>query len=1550
VLTINPGHSVEYLTREVASGRENYYTGAVAEGEPPGRWYGAGAEQLGLTGLVNHQDMTGLYEHFVDPRDERFRDPEQWEEVPTLGHAGRRYPTAAELYARSLDAEPYADAERREQLRLNAEKAERKNVAFLDATFSVQKSITVLHAAFEAQEVKARTAGDMQAAEAWGAHRQAVEDAIWAGNQAALDYLAEKGGYSRVGHHGGAAGRYIDAHDLVIASFFQHTSRTNDPQLHIHNAILNRVQGSDGAWRTLDGRSLFRHRGAAAAVGERTTEEHLARSLGIRLATRPDGKSREIVGIREPVLSLFSSRRRAITKATADLVAAFETRYGREPNPLEMDRLQRQATLATRPRKSHDGETTEQRLDRMETQLRAEIDTGLLQVATDVLNLSGHAPDPERWSPRAVVEAALADVQQTKAAWTAGDLTRAISDALPDRLGDLDGPQIAAVLDHLTAEGLKLATPLIPDRPGAGAFPDELRLADGRSVYDAPRAKLYATPEHVHSERMLAAGTARRDALTLTPEAVTGFLERLSESGIELGADQAAAVRGVLTSGASVESLVGPAGTGKSFVVGVLNYAWTDPTLWDGHQQRKVVGLAASQIATNVLAEEGLTARNITRWLDTQARLDAGSTHPDDLAWRLSRGDVVVIDESAMADLAALAEIHRHVQTAGAELLLTGDHRQLAAIGAAGGMHLAAEAGLAYELADARRFHAEWERAASLRLREGDESVLGEYFKHGRIIDGENIEHAQQLAARGWLADTLTGGRSLLIVDTNEQAERLSAQLRAELVRLGRVEEDGVPLGRQGTLAGVGDLVQARRNGWELAGYEGNRRGPINRETYRVLATRADGGLIVAPLLGRDEIGADVLGEQMTLPGGYVNEHFTLGYASTVDAAQGLTVDTAHSVASHRTGHAALYVALTRGREANTTYVVTRFAPDDAPTGTVNQVRRHDPRALLAGTFETAQPELSALATAVEAEQDNQSIRTAAELFADAAELAIVGRTSSWLDQLTIEGVLGPGQRAQLAAEDGAANLNRLLRRVEIAGHDPRAVLTDAITSRPLDDARQISNLIHHRISEAVSLDPAGSRYADWVPVVDNAAYQAYLHRLARAADQRRDELGRQIAEEQPQWAIEAFGPVPTDAPGRNAWEERAAVVAAHRELTDHDDDSTALGAAPKSGQVEAYASWRAAWQALDRPDADRAEAEMSDGQLQLRIRAYQRETGWAPRYVANELAGTRQAADRHRYIAATRAAEAADTTDQVRRAQLEQEAADATALADLLGHRIADLETVDEARALWWAHTAGTRAAADRAAAELQARRAADGRTDQAITADEIVTDTRTAAVAADTSARADMGAHESAGDMVTRDRGAARDESEARSTPSDEDADGGRQSNVLGPSQRARHERAKDDHREDAGGIAVTAPSRGEPGWDDVHRVAVADEDVHREIRDERDLDDVQRQRDADHSAVEPRPHRDAAETDLDDIRETASREPQRAPEDQLRVPSSAETSDSVRHARRALAEIQARDIADRKRDADQARSAQLNQWHRHDQQTLARETGRDDAMTRG
>jgi hypothetical protein len=1062
MLTISSGHSAEYLTGAVATGRENYYTGAVATGEPPGRWYGRGAEALGLARLVDHQDMTALYEHYLDPRAPGFRDPGRWGETATLGHTGRRYQSEEELYAAALTAEPHASPEQRAELRLDAGKRARKNVAFLDATFSVQKSVTVLHTAFEAQEmaarvqaqqaradeIAARASGNVSAADryahrytqartaeqSWAAHRTAVEDAIWAGNHAALDYLAEHAGYSRIGHHGGAAGRYIDAHDWTAASFFQHDSRDRDPQLHIHNAILNRVQGTDGVWRTLDSRAIHKFRGAAAAVGERTMEAHLAHSLGVRFATRPDGKAREILGVPQPVMDLFSSRRRAITTKTATLVRAFEAKFGRVPNSLELDRLQRQATFATRNAKSRGGETVEQRLERWDTELRAEIAGGLAKVADDVLHMRQSTPD-ERWSARAVIETALAEVQAKKAAWTEADLTRAISDALPDRLGTLTGTEIANLLTSLTRDALPLAVPLDADRPAADALPDELRLADGRSAYDTPGGRLYATPEHLHTERLLAAPTG--DGPALDPVRAAGFVTALAETGIELGADQAAAVRGILTSGAAVETLIGPAGTGKSFVLGALARAWQDRDLWDG-VPRRAIGLATSQIATEVLTAEGLTARNITRWLATQHRLADGHPLPDDLAWRVGAGDLVIVDEASMVTTADLAAIAHRTRRAGAKLLLTGDHRQLAAVGAGGALDLLTGTAPTHELAEARRFRAGWEGPASLRLREGDETVLGEYHKHGRLLDGGAIEQAEASAARAWLADTLAGRHALLIVDTNDQATRLSAHLRAQLVGLGVVREAGVSLSH-GAYAGVGDLVQARCNAWNLAGHKGNRRGPINREQYRVTATHDDGSLTVIALSG----------ERITLPADYVTAHLSLGYACTVHAAEGLTVDTAHTVITPTTSHEALYVGMTRGRWTNTAHVVTRAVPADAPPGTVHDTEHRSPAAVLAGTLETADPQRSALATAIDSADAARSVRTPAELLADATELATAGRTARWLDQLTAAGHLTTDQRVTLAAEDGATTLTRILRRAELAGHNPYQVLHDAITARP---------------------------------------------------------------------------------------------------------------------------------------------------------------------------------------------------------------------------------------------------------------------------------------------------------------------------------------------------------------------------------------------------------------------------------------------------------------------------------------------------------------------
>ncbi len=518
---------------------------------------------------------------------------------------------------------------------------------------------------------------------------------------------------------------------------------------------------------------------------------------------RPDGKSRELLGVPGDLRDLLSSRRRAITPKAAELVAAFEARHGEAPTALVRDRLSDQAMLVTRQKKTA-GESVEERLDRVETQLAAELGTGFARVAQDILaSAQGERPTPRAWSPREVVETALAAVQNKQAKWSPPDLTREISNALPDYLGLTDPRQLARLLDELTVQGLALAAALDVAKPGDVAVARQFRLANGSSAFDAPGRARYATPEQLHTERLLVAAAVSRDAAATTTAAARAFVAGLAESGIELGVDQAAVITGVLTSGARIESLVGPAGSGKSFVLGVLARAWSDPRAWpelspggpDGKggppPVRRVFGLASSQRATGVLAGEGLAAANTSAWLATQARLAGGRTREGDDGWVLGADDVVVIDESSMADTPAIAAVYARVKAVGAKLLAVGDHKQLGAVGAGGLGELLAERGRSYELTEVRRFHAPWERAASLRLRAGDAGVLADYHREGRILDGGTLENAEAHAARGWLADTLAGKHSVLVVDSKRagrpgQRELAGAVGRARQGRRGR--------------------------------------------------------------------------------------------------------------------------------------------------------------------------------------------------------------------------------------------------------------------------------------------------------------------------------------------------------------------------------------------------------------------------------------------------------------------------------------------------------------------------------------------------------------------------------------------------------------------------------------------------------------------------------------------------------------------------------------------------------------------------------------------
>ena len=353
IITISKGHDASYPWRQIGTadpspgtksagiGVGYYLSPAEKGGEPPGTWTGKGVAELGLQpgGIVKREVFERLYGHHLDPRD------------PTgearLGRAPSQFRSAEDIYAALLAAEPEATAERRAQLLIEAKAQVRTPDLYWDATFSVSKSISLFHASALANAAAAAQHGDKESAQAWQQVADGIWEAIMEGNAAALDYLQREAGQTRAGYHPG--GRWEDAREWVIASFRQHTSRDGDPQLHVHNLILHKVlRESDGQWRALDSMSLYRHRPAASAIAALATENALTRRFGVRWVQRQDGHGREIAGVEQALMDLFSSRRQSIGPLIARLAQEYEAQFGRAPDARALTSLRQWANHATR--------------------------------------------------------------------------------------------------------------------------------------------------------------------------------------------------------------------------------------------------------------------------------------------------------------------------------------------------------------------------------------------------------------------------------------------------------------------------------------------------------------------------------------------------------------------------------------------------------------------------------------------------------------------------------------------------------------------------------------------------------------------------------------------------------------------------------------------------------------------------------------------------------------------------------------------------------------------------------------------------------------------------------------------------------------------------------------------------------------------------------------------------------------------------------------------------------------------------------------------------
>ena len=152
----------------------------------------------------------------------------------------------------------------------------------------------------------------------------------------------------------------------------------------------------------------------------------------------------------------------------------------------------------------------------------------------------------------------------------------------------------------------------------------------------------------------MASHQAVRDALAAHPTA---------------GADQQAMVRDLCQGGQGVALVVGRAGTGKTFALGIARHAWQ----LDGY---RLLAAAPTGIATMSLQGEGF--EDVATCDRLLGDLDRGQE-------QLDARTVLVVDEAGMVGSRKLARLLEHAEQAQAKVVLVGDDRQLAAIDAGGG-------------------------------------------------------------------------------------------------------------------------------------------------------------------------------------------------------------------------------------------------------------------------------------------------------------------------------------------------------------------------------------------------------------------------------------------------------------------------------------------------------------------------------------------------------------------------------------------------------------------------------------------------------------------------------------------------------------------------------------------------------------------------------------------------------------------------------------------------------------------------------------------------
>ncbi|WP_243769741.1 MobF family relaxase [Amycolatopsis acidicola] len=1060
---LSPGGH-EYLTNTVACGDRDrrlepgellsdYY---LSRGYPAGQWFGAGAEALGLSGAVTPAQMNALYGEGRHPNAdaieaEMIADGATALEALNATKLGRRFPRYSALdHMRSTVSQAYKDYNRergrpvgapisatvRAQLRravqvraftdahkgkppgdnaelqnwLASQKSSLKSaVSGFEMVFAPDKSVSIAWA-FAKPDERELIAGLV---------RQAARDA--------LGYLERNAAFTRRGNMGEAQ---VDINGITAALFEHWDSRASDPHLHIHALVSSKAQRSDdGQWTALDGRTIM-----AATVTASEYFDNRLRDLfrqhgaswvqrgaqGVDL-TRPIW---QLAGVDVGLVRLFSKRHRQFEAARAARIVAFRKENQKEPTPKDIFAIDRLAQYDSRPGK--------QPPKTLQEHVHAWRDAAAQLVAPEALAAMSRRLFAGRQPYDEVDIASLARDTRTTVSenyahfswWNLAAEAHRQSAGLSvpvDKREQLIDDIVSAVLSDPST--LALTGPAIVEARRS------LRRRDGESVFVERRSTRYTTTETLAHEGDLVALARRRGGHRLRTSTVDTALE-----GRKLNAGQERMVREFAQSGRRLQLALAPAGAGKTSAMKVLATAWRRT----GH---RVYAFGPSARAAQELGLAIGARPHTLHQLTTTLRLGFA-----DRAFPVEAGDLIIIDEAAMAGTHTLHAVVRYAINKGAEVRLIGDDAQLAAVEAGGAIRLIAHDVGAVRFREIVRFHGPdraAQAAASLKIRVGDKTGLKYYVDNDRVSDG-SLETMRDRAHACWRSDLDAGVQSLLIVPTNEDTVALNVEARRLRISRGQLERGRQVELHDATTASVGDWVVTRRN-QRLLSLFGGRDFVKNGDVWTVKSVHGNGKLTVEHRRHKGTV---------TLPAGYVRAHVELAYAATVNRVQGMTsTGTAHLLVPPTMTREQLYPGVTRAMRQNFMYVITHHHVIDQHQETPEP---STPEAVLTGVLNHSGAEVSATETLRDALAESESLGTLVKQY---------NYTATYRDEERYLAILERNAPSTLDC-DGEAALLQTLRNGHDLGWEAEHLITTALGRSGVDGMKDPAAALQSRIAK----------------------------------------------------------------------------------------------------------------------------------------------------------------------------------------------------------------------------------------------------------------------------------------------------------------------------------------------------------------------------------------------------------------------------------------------------------------------------------------------------